>query len=88
MLNHDEPYLKRIAEVEGYDSSELVDPEKIKVYVAEEYRVLLEGNKRKSRCHTLVEANVDPQMGIEVGSFDKTINKMNEIQKAIVWGDD
>lgn len=88
MLNHDEPYLKRIAEVEGYDSSELVDPEKIKVYVAEEDRVLLEGNKRKSRCHTLVEANVDPQMGIEVGSFDETINKMNEIQKAIVWRDD
>lgn len=88
MLNHDEPYLKRIAEVEGYDSSELVDPQKIKIYVAEEGLVRLEGNKRRSRCHTLVEADVDPQMGMEVRSFDKTINKMNEIQKAIVWGDD
>ena len=88
MLNHDEPYLKRIAEVEGYDSSELVDPEKIKVYVARERLVRLEGNKRRSRCHMIVAADVDPQMGIEVGSFDKTINKMNEIQKAIVWGDD
>lgn len=88
MLNHDEPYLKRIAEVEGYDSSELIDPQKIKIYVAEEGLVRLEGNKRRSRCHTLVEADVDPQMGIEVGSFDETINKMNEIQKAIMWGDD
>ena len=88
MLNHDEPYLRRIAEVEGYESSELVDPQKIKIYVTEEGLVRLEGNKRRSRCHTLVEADVDPQMGMEVRSFDKTINKMNEIQKAIVWGDD
>lgn len=85
MLNHDEPYLKRIAEREGYESSELLATEKVKVYVAEESLVQLEGNRRKSRCQTLVKADIDPELGIEVRSFDETINKMNEIQDAILW---
>ena len=85
MLNHDEPCLKRIAEREGYESSELLAVEKVKVYVAEESLVQLEGNRRKSRCQTLVKADIDPELGIEVRSFDETINKMNEIQDAIRW---
>ena len=88
MLNQDKPYLKRIAQQEGYKSSEFIAPEKIKAYIAEEDFVLLDGNKRRSRCQTLVEAKIDPELGIEMGSFDKTINKMNEIQEAIVWGED
>ena len=87
MLNHDEPHLNRIAEREGYDNSELISAEKVKVYVAEKGLVRLDGNKRKTRCHTLTEADVDPKMGIEVRVFDETIDKMNEIQEAIVWGD-
>ena len=88
MLNQDKPHLKRIAQQEGYESSELVAPEKIKAYIAEEAHVLLDGNKRRSRCQTLVEAKIDQESGIEMGSFDETINKMNEIQEAIVWGED
>ena len=88
MLNQDKPHLKRIAQQEGYESSELVAPEKIKAYIAEEAHVLLDGNKRRSRCQTLVEAKIDQELGIEMGSFDETINKMNEIQEAIVWGED
>lgn len=86
MLNHNEPHLKRIAKAEGYASSELIAPKKIKAYVAEKALVQIEGNKKKSRCHTLVEADINPQLGIEVQSFDKTINKMNEIQEEIIWG--
>lgn len=85
MLNHDEPYLKRIAEREGYESSEILAPEKVKVYVAEESLVQLDGNRRKSRCQTLTKADISPELGIEVRSFDETINKMNEIQDAILW---
>ena len=86
MLNHDEPHLKRIAEREGYESSELISAEKVKVYVAEKDLVRLEGNRRKTRCHTLTEADVDPKIGIEVRVFDETIDKMNEIQQDIIWG--
>ena len=88
MLNQDKPYLKKIAKREGYDNSELIATEKIKVHIAEEALVRLDGNRRRSRCQTLIEAKIDPELGIEARSFDETINKMNEIQEAIVWGDD
>ena len=88
MLNHDRPHLKRIAEEEEYDESELVAAEKIKVYMAEESLIEVDGNQRRVRRPTLVPADIDPEMGIEVRTFDETINKMNEIQEAIVWGED
>jgi len=88
MLNHDQPHLKRIAEEEGYREVELISAEKIKVYIAEEAPILLEGKKRKTQGQTLKKANIDPEMGIEARSFDTTIETMNRIQEAIVWGKD
>ena len=88
MLNHDKPHLKRIAEVEGYQQSELLNADQIKVYIAEEAPVLLDGKTRKTKCQTLTPADIDREMGIEARSFDKTIDTMNRIQSAIVWGED
>ena len=88
MLNQDKPYLKQIAEEEGYQSEELIAAEKIRVYIAEDALMKREGGSRRSRYQTLVSANIDPELGIEVRSFDEIINKMNEIQEAIVWGGD
>jgi predicted ATPase len=88
MLNHDKPYLKQIAAEEGYQSEELIAAEKIRVYIAEEALMKQKGANRRSRYQTLVSANIDPELGIEARSFDETINKMNEIQEAIVWGGD
>jgi predicted ATPase len=88
MLNHDQPHLKRIAEEEGYREVELISAEKIKVYIAEEAPTILEGKKRKTLCQTLTPAVIDPEMGIEARSFDTTIETMNRIQEAIVWGKD
>ncbi|HAT15509.1 MAG TPA: hypothetical protein DCS91_19755, partial [Microcoleaceae bacterium UBA11344] len=86
MLNHDQPHLKRIAEEEGYRKEELISSEKIKVYIAEEALIVLEGKTRKTKCQTLTPADIDPEMGIEARSFDATIETMNRIQEAIVWG--
>ena len=88
MLNQDKPYLKQIAEEEGYQTEELISAEKIRVYIAEKALMKLENKSRQSRHQTLVPARIDPEMGIEARSFDETINKMNEIQEAIVWGGD
>ncbi len=88
MLNHDKPHLKRIAEVEGYQQSELLNADQIKVYIAEKALVLLDGKTRKTKCQTLTPADIDPEMGIEARSFDKTIDTMNRIQEEIVWGAD
>ncbi|MXZ01574.1 ATP-binding protein, partial [Candidatus Poribacteria bacterium] len=87
MLNHDKPHLKRVAEENGYQDSELINTDQVKLYMTEEKLMPLEeGQKRRRRGYTLVPANIDPEFGIEVGSFDKTIDDMNRIQKDIVWG--
>lgn len=87
MLNHDKPHLKRIAEENGYRQSELIRSDQVKVYMAQEALMPLEeGQKRRRRGYTLVEADIDPELGIEAPSFDETIDDMNRIQKDIVWG--
>ena len=85
MLNLNKPHLKKIAKREEYDNAELVSADKIKVYIAEEALIKLDGNQRRTRCQTLVEAKIDPELGIEARSFDTTIDDMNRIQDAIMW---
>ncbi|NEQ99338.1 MAG: ATP-binding protein [Cyanothece sp. SIO2G6] len=88
MLNHDKPHLKRIAEEESYRNEELITAERIKVYIAEQALIKLEGKSRRTKCQTLTPADIDPKLGIEARSFDITIEKMNQIQERIVWGED
>ncbi|MDB9437669.1 AAA family ATPase [Dolichospermum lemmermannii CS-548] len=88
MLNHDKPHLQRIAAQEGYRTEELIAAEKIKVYIAEETDMKLEGNTRKTKCQTLTPADINPELGIEARSFDITIETMNRIQEAIVWSEE
>lgn len=76
MLNHDKPHLKRVAQEYGYQEAELLDANKVKVYMTKE----AEGG------YTLVEANIDPELGIEARSFDDTIDEMNKIEEDIIWG--
>ena len=86
MLKGDRPHLKRIAEENGYRDAELITGDQVKVYTAqEELLPLKEGQKRRRRGHTLVAADIHPESGIEVPSFDKTIDRMNNIQSDIVW---
>ncbi len=86
MLNHDKPHLKRIAKAERYKPEELIVAERIRVYMAEERMVKLDGGRRKTRCQTLTPADIDSELGIEARSFDTTIETMNRIQEEIVWG--
>jgi ABC-type multidrug transport system ATPase subunit len=88
MLNHNKPHLKRIAQQEGYQPEELIIASQIKVYIAEEASIKLEGGQRKTRYQTLVAADIDPELGIEARSFDQTIDKMNQIQQDILWDSD
>jgi predicted ATPase len=88
MLKQDKAYLKKISADEGYKTEELINSDKIRVYIAEKSRILLDKNKNKTQVQTLVAAKIDPEFGIEARSFDVTIEDMNRIQEAIVWGDD
>jgi hypothetical protein len=88
MLNQDKAHLKKIMKEEKYSEDELLDADKVKVYIAREDKIKKAGNKRRSTCLTLVPAGIDPELGIEAESFDITIDKMNRIQDEIVWGDE
>ncbi|MBF0302148.1 MAG: AAA family ATPase [Desulfamplus sp.] len=88
MLNNDKPYLKQIMKQECYDELELISVDKIKVYIAKSDLVVKKGNKKRTTCMTLVPADIDHELGIEAKSFDMTIDDMNRIQEAIVWGED
>jgi len=85
MLNHDKPNLRRMMEEEGYKSEELLSTDKVKVYIAEEALIKLDGGQRKTKCQTLVPADIDPALGIEARTFDKSIEDMNRIQEAIMF---
>jgi len=88
MLNHDKPHLKQIAEEEKYQPEELISSDKIKVYIAEERLIKLDGKTKRTPCQTLTLADIDPEMGINAYSFDTAIETMNRIQSAIVWSED
>ena len=83
MLNQDKPHLERIAEKNGYKDSELIQFDRVKVYMA---LPLEEEQKRRAKGFTFVEAKIDPVLGIEASIFDETINRMNSIQEDIIWG--
>ena len=74
--------------ISDYIVKELLSADRVRVYVAEKAPTMLKNKTRGVEFQTLVPAPVDPQMGIEARSFDETINKMNEIQEAIVWSGD
>lgn len=88
MLNQGGERLRAIAEHENYRDSEMLNPDKVRVYIAEEALIRLDGAQRKTKCQTLVQADIDNKLGIEARSFDKTIEDMNRIQEEIVWGGD
>lgn len=85
MLNHDRKHLKQIMEKEGYSKEELISAKQIRVYIAEEKLLRKPGNKKRSKCLTLVPADIDPKFGIEARSFDTTIDEMNRIQESIFF---
>ncbi len=86
LLNQEGMRLQALAEREGYRKDELLDFKRVKVYIAEESKIKLDGGKKKVTCKTLVPANVAADTGIEARSFDETIEDMNRIQDEIVWG--
>lgn len=86
MLNHDKPHLARIAHDEGYVKAELLAAPQLRVFIAEEALTKLDNGQRRTKCLTFTQADIDPELGIEARSFDKTIETMNRIQEEIVWG--
>jgi ABC-type multidrug transport system ATPase subunit len=86
MLNNQSITSSLVKEKYKYKNDELLNPDKIKVYIAKVELTRLEGNWKRSRFPTLIQAAIDPEYGIWAESFDETINEMNRIQKAVLFG--
>ena len=86
LLNKNDDHIKEIAKREDYKDDELLDVKRLKIYIAQENLIQPDGKKRKSKCQTLVEAPISEQNGIEIGTFDETIENMNRIQEELIWG--
>jgi hypothetical protein len=87
LLNNGGERLQALAEREGYRSAEFLSSDKLSVYIAKEALISIDGQRRKSRCHTLVKAEVTSENGIAIESFDSTIEDMGRIQEEIIWGE-
>ena len=83
----DNDKVKKLMEKYEYQKNELLSASQIRMYISKKECVLLPGNQRKTNTQTLVPVNVNPLYGMEVVSFDNTINEMNSIQESIMFSD-
>lgn len=88
MLKQKKKHLTHIMDKYGYENNELLDADRVKVFIAEKKAVLLKGNARKTRIDTFVPAEINQELGIKLGSFDEVINRMNDTQNEIMLGGD
>lgn len=81
LLNKQDQRIQELAEREGYQTSELLKPEQLNIYMT-----TLDTNIKDRKAYTLIAANISAENGIELTSFDEVIEDMNRIQDEIVWG--
>lgn len=82
MLNQRTPHTQAVQQQYVYDESELIDPKRIRLYMTG----IKKANSGRGRVRTLVSAMIYPDRGIEVSTFDDTIEVMNAIQSEILYG--
>ena len=85
MLNANTPGLDQVRERWGYTDHDRLAPDHVHLYMLSEDYVQKNGNKRKTKAPTLCKATISPTLGIQVPTFDQTINEMNAIQDAIYY---
>ena len=86
MLHQGTPHTRAVQQQYGYEDAELLSPEQIRLYMTgTDLRQTSEGSRR-TRFKTLIPANISPDRGIEVATFDDTIEAMNAIQSDILFG--
>ena len=81
LLNKPDERLRTLAHREGYQATELLKPEQLNIYMTAPDKNVID-----KACYTLVPAKVTADSGIELTSFDETIEDINRIQDEIVWG--
>lgn len=86
MLAQKTPHTITVQKRYGYVDEELINPGKVRLYTTCTEMILRPGKGKREKIYTLKQAEIYPDRGIEVGSFDTTIEEMNEIQGEILYG--
>jgi predicted ATPase len=82
MLNQRTTHTQAVQQQHGYNDAELIDPQRIRLYMTG----IQKAATGRGKVRTLIPANIYPDRGIEVGTFDDTIETMNTIQSEILYG--
>ena len=76
---------KKITQEENYEKKEWLSPQQFRVYITTDKKSKT-ANKQKT-IRTLIKANITPEEGIEMTSFDESIADLNRIQDRILLED-
>ena len=82
MLNQRTEHTRAVQQQYGYDDAELIDPQCINLYMTS----LRKPPSGRGKVRTLLLARIYHDRGIEVTTFDDTIEIMNAIQSEILYG--
>lgn len=89
MLAQKTPHTREMQQTYGYADEELLNPQRVRLYMTgTELKAASVKGKRATRINTLKLATIYPDRGIEVTTFDTTIEEMNAIQSDILYGGD
>ncbi|TMQ77913.1 hypothetical protein ACCUM_2513 [Candidatus Accumulibacter phosphatis] len=88
MLNQGTVHTRSVQLQHGYADAELLDPAKVRLYMTGMATKPTAGTGRRGKIRTLKLAKIYPDRGIEVETFDDTIEIMNTIQGEILYGGD
>lgn len=86
MLNQRTSHTVAVQKQYGYEDEELIDPDCVRLYMTALENIKVAGALRSSRVRTLKLASIHADRGIEVETFDDTIEAMNAIQGEILYG--
>lgn len=86
MLAQRKPHTEKVREAQGYKVDELLVPAKVALYMTGTKNEARQGRGKRARVNTLIPAKIYPDQGIEVTTFDTTIEEMNSIQSEILYG--
>lgn len=88
MLHQKTEHTRKVQKNHGYSDAELLAHDRIRLYMTDKALRDNPTGGRRIRARTLTPAPIYPDRGIEVPTFDDTIELMNTIQSEILYGDD
>ncbi len=86
MLAQRTEHTKKVQATHHYLDEELLDPARVRLYMTGTAVKAGQGKGTRNKINTLKPATIHPDRGIEVSTFDTTIEEMNDLQSEILYG--